>query len=76
MQMEKKGSGPWPGVEVDGVNVTLTVGDNALSFDCAGERLIVRETSRMYWCRVWRNYGMKAWWWSRRQEIRDRSRGA
>lgn len=35
MQMEKKGSGPWPGVEVDGVNVTLTVGDNALSFDCA-----------------------------------------
>lgn len=35
MQMEKKGSGPWPGVEVDGVNVTLTVGDKALSFDCA-----------------------------------------
>lgn len=35
MQMEKKGSGPWPGVEVDGVRVTLTVGDNALSFDCA-----------------------------------------
>ena len=35
MQMEKKGSGPWPGVEVGGVNVTLTVGDNALSFDCA-----------------------------------------
>ena len=35
MQMEKKGSGPWPGVEVDGVKVTLTVGDDALSFDCA-----------------------------------------
>lgn len=35
MQIEKNGSGPWPGVEVDGVNVTLTVGDDALSFDCA-----------------------------------------
>lgn len=40
------------------------------------ERLIAHETSRMYWCRVWRNYGMKAWWWLRRQEIRDQSRGA
>lgn len=35
MQIEKNGSGPWPGVDVDGVNVTLTVGDKALSFDCA-----------------------------------------
>ena len=35
MQIEKKGSGPWPGVEVEGVKVTLTVGENSLSFDCA-----------------------------------------
>lgn len=35
MQMEKKGSGPWPGVEVDGINVTLTVGESSLAFDCA-----------------------------------------
>lgn len=35
MQMEKKGSGPWPGVEVDGVSVTLTVGESSLTFDCA-----------------------------------------
>ena len=35
MQIETKGSGPWPSVEVDGVKVTLTVGDDALSFDCA-----------------------------------------
>ena len=35
MQIEKNGSGPWPGVEMDGVTVTLTVGDDALSFDCA-----------------------------------------
>jgi len=35
MQIEKKGSGPWPGVDVEGVTVTLTVGDDALSFDCA-----------------------------------------
>jgi len=35
MQIEKNGSGPWPGVKVDGVTVTLTVGDDALSFDCA-----------------------------------------
>ena len=34
MQIETKGSGPWPGVDVDGVKVTLTVGDDALSFDC------------------------------------------
>lgn len=35
MQTEKKGSGPWPGVEMDGVNVTLTVGEGSLTFDCA-----------------------------------------
>ena len=35
MQIEKDGSGPWPGVDVEGVTVTLTVGDDALSFDCA-----------------------------------------
>lgn len=35
MQIEKNGSGPWPGVAVEGVTVTLTVGDDALSFDCA-----------------------------------------
>ena len=35
MQIEKNGSGPWPGVDVEGVTVTLTVGDDALSFDCA-----------------------------------------
>ena len=40
------------------------------------ERLIAHETSRMYWCKGWRDYGMKGWLWSRRQEIRDRSRGA
>lgn len=35
MQIEKNGSGPWPGVDVEGVTITLTVGDDALSFDCA-----------------------------------------
>ena len=35
MQIEKNGSGPWPGVDVEGVTVTLTVGDDALSCDCA-----------------------------------------
>lgn len=35
MQIEKNGSGPWPGVDVEGVTVTLTVGDDALFFDCA-----------------------------------------
>lgn len=35
MQIEKNGSGPWPGVATDGVNVTLTAGDESLSFDCA-----------------------------------------
>ena len=33
MQIEKNGSGPWPGVDVEGVTVTLTVGDDALSLD-------------------------------------------
>ena len=40
------------------------------------ERLIAHETIRMYWCRGWRDYGMKGWLWSQRQEIRDQSRGA
>lgn len=35
MQTEKKGSGPWPGVDVEGVTVTLTVGESSLAFDCA-----------------------------------------
>lgn len=35
MQIEKNGSGPWPGVDVDGVNVTLTVEESSLVFDCA-----------------------------------------
>lgn len=35
MQIEKNGSGPWPGVKVDGVTVTLTVGESSLAFDCA-----------------------------------------
>lgn len=35
MQIEKNGSGPWPGVEVEGVTVTLTVGESSLAFDCA-----------------------------------------
>lgn len=35
MQIEKKGSGPWPDVKVDGVKVTLTVGEESLAFDCA-----------------------------------------
>ena len=35
MQIEKNGSGPWPGVEMDGVTVTLTVGESSLAFDCA-----------------------------------------
>ena len=38
--------------------------------------LIAHETIRMYWCRGWRDYGMKGWLWSQRQEIRDQSRGA
>ena len=35
MQIEKKGSGPWPGVEVDGVTVMLTVGEESRIYDCA-----------------------------------------
>ena len=35
MQIEKKGSGPWPGVEVDGVTVTLTAGEERRVYDCA-----------------------------------------
>lgn len=35
MQIERKGSGPWPGVEVDGVTVTLTVGEERRVYDCA-----------------------------------------
>ena len=31
MQIEKNGSGPWPGVATDGVNVTLTAGDESLT---------------------------------------------
>lgn len=34
MQIEN-GSGPWPGVDVEGVTVTLTVGESSLAFDCA-----------------------------------------
>lgn len=35
MQIEKKGSGPWPGVDVKGVNVTLVVdGESPLTLDC------------------------------------------
>lgn len=35
MQIERKGSGPWPGMDVEGVTVTLTVGEGSLTFDCA-----------------------------------------
>ena len=35
MQIEKKGSGPWPGVEGDGVTVTLTAGEERRVYDCA-----------------------------------------
>lgn len=35
MQIEKKGSGPWPNVAVDGVRVTLIVGANLREYDCA-----------------------------------------
>jgi len=35
MQIEKKGSGPWPVVTVDGVTVTLTLGEESRSYDCA-----------------------------------------
>lgn len=35
MQIEKKGSGPWPNVAVDGVRVTLIVGTDSREYDCA-----------------------------------------
>ena len=35
MQIERKGSGPWADVAVDGVKVTISVGDESRQFDCA-----------------------------------------
>lgn len=35
MQIEKQGAGPWPVVTVDGVTVTLTLGEESRSYDCA-----------------------------------------
>ena len=35
MQIERKGSGPWADVAVDGVKVTISVGDESREFDCA-----------------------------------------
>jgi hypothetical protein len=35
MQIEKLGSGPWPQVAVNGVAVTLTVGDQSKTYNCA-----------------------------------------
>lgn len=35
MQIERNGSGPWPVVDVDGVQVTLSVGEDSRVFDCA-----------------------------------------
>lgn len=35
MQIERNGSGPWPVAEVDGVQVTLSVGEDSRMFDCA-----------------------------------------
>ena len=35
MQIEKNGSGPWPGVDGKRVTVPLTVGDDALALDSA-----------------------------------------
>jgi len=35
MQIERNGSGPWPVVDVDGVQVTLSVGGDSRVFDCA-----------------------------------------
>ena len=35
MQIEKKGSGPWPVVEVDGVTVALVAGEERRDYDCA-----------------------------------------
>ncbi len=35
MQIERKGSGPWADVNVDGVNVTISVGEESRQLDCA-----------------------------------------
>lgn len=35
MQIERNGSGPWPEVNLDGVKVTLTTGEDSLVFDCS-----------------------------------------
>lgn len=35
MQIERNGPGPWPVVDVDGVQVTLSVGEDSRVFDCA-----------------------------------------
>ncbi len=35
MQIEKKGPGPWADVELDGVSVALSVGEDRLVYDCA-----------------------------------------
>lgn len=35
MQIERKGSGPWADVAVDGVKVTISVGDESRELDCA-----------------------------------------
>ena len=35
MQIERKGSGPWADVVVDGVLVTISLGDESRKFDCA-----------------------------------------
>lgn len=35
MQIERKGSGPWADVAVDGVTVKISVGDESRQFDCA-----------------------------------------
>lgn len=35
MQLERKGAGPWADVSVEGVLVTISVGDESRQFDCA-----------------------------------------
>lgn len=35
MQIERKGSGPWADVAVDGVLVTISIGSESRQFDCA-----------------------------------------
>lgn len=35
MQIERKGAGPWAEVSVEGVLVTISVGDESRQFDCA-----------------------------------------